>query len=78
MFRTALVRKALAVARSAHEGQTRKNGEPVLAHAVQTVRPARPAPRRAQPLRGFQTQRAATRFDPNAQPPGAHSARRSS
>ena len=44
MFRSALVRKAFAVARSAHDGQLRKSGEPVLAHAVQTVRlPSPPA-----------------------------------
>jgi GTP pyrophosphokinase len=34
---TPLVRKAFAVARSAHDGQTRKSGEPVLAHAVATA-----------------------------------------
>ena len=38
VFRSALVKKAFAVARSAHDGQLRKSGEPVLAHAVQTVR----------------------------------------
>ena len=34
---TPLVRKAFAVARSAHDGQTRKSGESVLSHAVATA-----------------------------------------
>jgi hypothetical protein len=61
-FATPLVRKAFAVARSAHDGQLRKSGEPVLVHAVQTARapptptcphslPARPSGARAPPER---------------------------
>ena len=38
VFRNNLVARAFAVATSAHEGQQRRNGEPVIVHALETAR----------------------------------------